>query len=163
MPSKPSGGPLKVLRRVRRRGKRIAVLVDGPNMLRRDLGIDLEAITEALSGLGRVKIRIVVLDRKAPDKLVEAVTNSGYRAVVSTGKVEVEFTMIATELMYSNKVDVLALATRNAAYAPIVYRAKELGKDVIVIGAEPGFSTALRKSADLVITLSPVDRDYGGD
>ena len=152
-----------MLRRVRRRSKRVAVLVDGPNMLRRDLGIDLEAITEALSGLGRVKIRIVVLDRKAPDKLVEAVTNSGYRAVVSTGKVEVEFTMIATELMYSNKVDVLALATRNAAYAPIVYRAKELGKDVVVIGAEPGFSTALRKAADLVITLSPVDRNYRGD
>jgi len=145
---------MKVLRSVRRKKvKQLAIIVDGPNILRKELGIDLEEIRGMAEEEGRARIAIVVLDRKAPEKLVEAVVNAGFKAIISTGKVEVDFTIAAMDAIHSDKVDSLVLVARSAAYLPIVHRAKEEGKEVIVIGAEPGFSTALKKSADLYISL----------
>ncbi len=145
---------MKVLRSVRRKKvKQLAIIVDGPNILRKELGIDLEEIMRMTEEEGRARIAIVVLDRKAPEKLVEAVVNAGFKAIISTGKVEVDFTIAAMDAIHSDKVDSLVLVARSAAYLPIVHRAKEEGKEVIVIGAEPGFSTALKKSADLYVSL----------
>ena len=157
----PSVG-MKVLRSVRKRkGKQLAIVVDGPNILRKELGIDLEEIRRLAEEEGRVRIATVVLDRKAPEKLVEAVVNAGFRAVISTGKVEVDFTISAMDAIYNDKIDSLVLVARSAAYMPIVHRAKEEGKEVIVIGAEPGFSTALKKAADLYISLpSSISEDF---
>jgi len=43
--------------------------------------------------------------------------------------------------------------TRDADFLPIINKAKENGKDTLVIGAEPGFSAALQNSADHAIIL----------
>ncbi len=154
--SESGGGPLRVLRRVGRRrggGKKIAVVVDGPNMLRRDVGVDLEEISERLQRFGSCRIKVVVLDKKAPEKLVEAVVNAGYKTVISPGKVEVDFSIAAMEAIGDKKIDAIALVTRSAAYVSLVYKAKEAGKEVIVVGAEPGFSVALKKAADSYLVL----------
>jgi len=44
--------------------------------------------------------------------------------------------------------------TRNAEFLPLINIAKENGKETIVIGAEPGFSIALKNSADSTIVLN---------
>ncbi len=150
--------PLRLPSRQRRR--RVAVIVDGPNMLRKELGVDLEEVSKVASELGSVRLKVVVLDRKAPEKLVEAVMNAGYKALISPGKPEVDFTIAAMDSIHDDKIDALALVTRSAAYISLVYRAKEAGKEVAVIGAEPGFSVALRKAADASFTIgtpSPPD------
>ena len=41
--------------------------------------------------------------------------------------------------------------TRDIDYRPVLVKAKELGKTTMVIGTEPGFSVALRNTADIVI------------
>ncbi|RKX45595.1 MAG: NYN domain-containing protein, partial [Thermotogae bacterium] len=50
-------------------------------------------------------------------------------------------------------IDIIALATRNAEFLPIILKAKEKGKETAIIGIEPGFSAALKHAADYVITL----------
>ncbi len=144
-----------MLKSVRKKAKKrqLAVIVDGPNILRRDLGIDLEEVRQVVESEGRPRIAVVVLDRKAPEKLVEAVINAGFKPLISTSKVEVDFTIASMEAIYDEKVDALVLVTRSAAYLPIVHKAKEKGKEVMVVGAEPGFSTALKKTADTTILL----------
>ncbi len=146
---------MKVLKSVRKKAKKrqLAVIVDGPNILRRDLGIDLEQVRQLVESEGRPRIAVVVLDRKAPEKLVEAVINAGFKPLISTSKVEVDFTIASMEAIYDEKVDALVLVTRSAAYLPIVHKAKERGKEVLVVGAEPGFSTALKKTADVTVLL----------
>lgn len=145
---------MKVLKGVKRRKvKQLAAIVDGPNMLRRELGIDLEEIRKLAEREGRLRVAIVVLDRKAPEKLVEAVTNAGFKPVISTGKVEVDFSIACMEAIYNEKIDMLVIAARSAAYMPLIHKAKENGKEVMVIGAEPGFSTALKKACDQYILL----------
>lgn len=147
---------MKVIRRVAGRvgrRKQLAIIVDGPNILRKELGLDLEEIRKVSESMGRVRRAIVVLNRQAPEKLVEAVANAGFDVKISFGKPEVDFTIAAMEAAFTDKIQTLVLATRSAAYLPIIHKIKEVGKEVVVIGAEPGFSVALRKAADLCLTL----------
>ena len=62
--------------------------------------------------------------------------------------------------VYPN-IDIIALMTRDADFLPIINKAKENGKETIVIGAEPGFSAALQNSADDAIILKPENHKNG--
>ena len=147
---------MKVIRGVRGRvgrKKQLAIIVDGPNVLRKELDLDLEKIREIAESMGRVSKAVVIINRQAPEKLVEAITNAGFDARVSFSRPEVDFAVAAMEATFSDKIHTLILTTRSAAYLPIVHKAKEVGKEVVVIGVEPGYSVALKKAADISLSL----------
>jgi uncharacterized protein (TIGR00288 family) len=52
------------------------------------------------------------------------------------------------EVILTKDVDIIGIATRDADFLPLVQKAKEYGKKVIVFGLEPGFSTSLQNAAD---------------
>ncbi|HLC47630.1 MAG TPA: TIGR00288 family NYN domain-containing protein [Candidatus Norongarragalinales archaeon] len=133
--------------------KNIAVLVDGPNMIRKELGVDLDKVKKKLQKYGRVKVAKVFLDQFASDKLIEAVTNQGYEVVIIPSDVDVALAIEATEFMFSPHIDTIAIVSRDSDYKPVLTKAKEHGKDTIVVGTEPDFSSALKNTADLVIDL----------
>jgi len=138
----------------KRKGEhRIALLIDGPNMLRKEFNIDLDKIREVLSEFGDIVIGRVYLNQYASDKLIEAVINQGFEPKISAGDVDVEMAVDATELVFNPNIDTIAYVTRDADFLPAIRKAKERGKKVIVIGAEPGFSTALQNIADYVIKI----------
>jgi uncharacterized protein (TIGR00288 family) len=135
------------------RGKKIALLIDGPNILRKEFGIKLEDIVEALEGIGDIRVAKVVLNQYAPQGLIEAVSNQGFDVAVVSGETGVKLAVEAMREIYNPHIDVIALATRNAEFLPVILKAKEKGKETVVIGIEPGFSVALRHAADYTITL----------
>ena len=59
----------------------------------------------------------------------------------------------AYELIHNPNIDIIALMTLDVDFFPLINVAKEHGKKTIIIGAEPGFSAALKNSADITITL----------
>jgi len=131
--------------------KNIAVLVDGPNVIRRDMRIDLMKARKKLEKYGKIKVAKLFLDQYASDKLIEAVTNQGYEPVITTGDVDVTMAVEAMCQVYNPSIHTIALMTRDIDFRPVLIKAKELGKETIVIGAEPGFSAALQHTADIVI------------
>ncbi|WP_297466554.1 TIGR00288 family NYN domain-containing protein [Thermococcus sp.] len=133
--------------------KSIGLIIDGPNILRKELGIKLEDIIEALERIGRIRVAKVVLNQYAPQGLIEAVVNQGLEPVIVAGDTDVRIAIEAMELIYNSDVDVIALATRDADFLPIIQEAKRKGKETIVIGTEPGFSVALQNAADYVIKM----------
>ncbi|RLI86503.1 MAG: TIGR00288 family NYN domain-containing protein [Archaeoglobales archaeon] len=141
--------------------KRIAVLVDGPNMLRREFNLNLGEIREILLEYGDIKVSKVFLNQYATDKLVEAVENQGFEPVITSGDVDVRMAVEAMDLIYNDTIDVLALVTRDADFKAVLKKAMELGKETIIIGAEPGFSTALKNSADIAIVLNEGEYEEG--
>ncbi|WP_297499605.1 TIGR00288 family NYN domain-containing protein [Thermococcus sp.] len=143
------------MRRKAKRGKRIALLIDGPNMLRKDLGVKLEDIVEALEGFGDIRVAKVILNQYAPQGLIEAVSNQGFEAIIVSGETGVKLAVEAMREIYNPNIDIIALATRNAEFLPVILKAKEKGKETIVIGVEPGFSVALKHAADHTIVLTP--------
>jgi len=149
---------IKVLRREKEEReeehhKSIGLIIDGPNILRKEFGIKLEDIVEALERIGRIRVAKVVLNQYAPQGLIEAVVNQGLEPVIVAGDTDVRIAIEAMELIYNSDVDVIALATRDADFLPIIQEAKRKGKETIVIGTEPGFSVALQNAADYVIKM----------
>ncbi|ADG13473.1 TIGR00288 family NYN domain-containing protein [Methanocaldococcus infernus] len=138
----------------RKGGHKIALLIDGPNMLRKEFNIDLDKIREILSEFGDIVIGRVYLNQYASEKLIEAVINQGFEPKISAGDVDVEMAVDATELVFNPNIDTIAYVTRDADFLPAIRKAKEKGKKIIVIGAEPGFSKALQKIADYVIKIN---------
>ncbi|MDI6702034.1 TIGR00288 family NYN domain-containing protein [Methanothermobacter wolfeii] len=133
--------------------KNLGLLVDGPNMLRKEFCSDLDVVKNLLVDRGNLKIGKVLLNQYASDKLIEAVVNQGFSPMIVAGDVDVQLAVEAFELIHNPNIDVVALMTRNADFLPLINIAKENGKETIVIGAEPGFSVALQNSADDSIIL----------
>ena len=137
----------------KRKKKHIGVLVDGPNILRKEFRINLSEIKEKLKSKGVIKIGKVFLDQHAPDKLIEAVTNQGFEPIITSTDVDVAMAVEAIEMVYNPAIDIIAIMTRDADFQPALIKAKAKGKETIVLGIEPGFSPALKNTADEVIMM----------
>lgn len=133
--------------------KNIACFVDGPNMLRKELGVDLDKVKKKLQKIGRLKVAKVFLDQYASDKLIEAVTNQGFEAQIVPSDVDVAMAVDAMQSVFNEHVDAIAVVSRDSDFKPLLMRAKEKGKETIVVGTEPDFSTALKNTADIVIDV----------
>ena len=133
--------------------KKVALLVDGPNMLRKEFGLNLDVVKEMIDEYGKIKVGKVFLNQYASDKLIEAIVNQGFSPIIVAGDIDVQMAVEAFEAIHNPNIDVIALMTRNTDFLPLINIAKEKGKETMVIGAEPGFSIALKNSADSTIVL----------
>ena len=139
--------------------KNVALLVDGPNIIRREFNIDLDELRHTVEKYGRIVTGKVFLNQHAPDKLIEAVANQGFEPkVVLAGEAEADVDVsVAVEIVrasYDDKIGVIALASRDADYLPAIQLAKEKGKIIVIVAMNPGFSRALQNVADHVEILS---------
>ena len=57
----------------------VALFVDGPNMLRKEFMIDLRELKKKVMQYGRVVTAKVFINQFAPEKLIEAIINEGYK------------------------------------------------------------------------------------
>jgi uncharacterized protein (TIGR00288 family) len=137
--------------------RRVGLLIDGPNMLRKEFNINLHEIREIIEEYGSIKVARVFLNQYAGDKLVEAIENQGFEPIITSGDVDVRMAVEAMEIIYNDSIDALALVTRDADFKAVLKKAMEMGKETIIIGAEPGFSAALKNSADISIVLNQED------
>lgn len=131
--------------------RNIALLIDGPNVIRKDVRLDLVQVKHDVEKHGAIKVAKIFLDQYASDKLIEAMTNQGFEPIITTGDVDVTMAVEAVVQAYNPAIGTIALLTRDIDFRPVLVKAKELGKKTIVIGNEPGFSVALRNTADIVI------------
>jgi len=148
-----------LFRRKREGRKNVALFVDGPNIIRREFNIDLDELRKIAEKYGRVVTGRVFLNQHAPDKLIEAVANQGFEPkVVLAGEAEADVDVsVAVDIVrasYDDKIDIIALVSRDADYLPAIQLAKEKGKTIVIIAINPGFSRALQNVADHVEILS---------
>jgi len=144
----------KISRAIKRNEpKNLAVFIDGPNILRKELNIDLAEIKSILKKFGGVKIGRVFLNQYASDKLVEAVVNQGFESIITVGDIDVSMASDAVEAIYNNNIHSIAFVTRDSDFLPAIIKAKRAGKETIVVLAEKSSAVALKNNADHVITL----------
>jgi len=116
-----------------------------------------------LKEYGNVKVGRVFLNQYASDKLVEAIENNGFEPIICSSDVDVRLAVEGMELVFNPTIDTLALVTRDADFKPLLSKANENGKETILFGVEPGFSAALRNSADYVIILENNQMNFYDD
>ncbi|MBI5227978.1 TIGR00288 family NYN domain-containing protein [Candidatus Micrarchaeota archaeon] len=129
----------------------IALLVDGPNILRKAFNIDLTAVKKEMLKYGNLRVMRIYLDQYAPEKLIEAVTNQGFETITTTGDVDVTMAIEGMEQLLDDRIDILALMTRDTDYRPLLIKAKMHGKKTIIVATDVSFSAALKNTADKVI------------
>ena len=148
---------MNVLEKLRRlipnKDKSLAVFVDGPNILRKELGIDLEMIKKEAQKNGSIKVGRVYLNQFASQKLVEAVVNQGFEPVISTTDIDVVMACDATEMTFNESIDAIVFATRDSDFLPAVIKAKNKGKETIAIMGEEMSAAALKNTVDKVVFL----------
>ncbi len=133
--------------------KNLAVFIDGPNILRKELNVDLGEVGRILKRFGRIKIGRVFLNQYASNKLIEAVVNQGFESVITVGDIDVSMVADAVEAVYNPTISSIAFVTRDSDFLPAIVKAKRQGKDTIVILAEEASAAALKNNADYVIVL----------
>ncbi len=141
-------------------GENVAIFVDGPNVVRKEFNLDLDELREKTGEFGNIKVGKVFLNQYASDKLIEAIISQGFEAELGLGgekakesDVDVYMAVNAIESVFNDDIDTIVLVTRDTDFLPVIQKAKEYGKETVVIGMEPGFSTALKNAADHVVEL----------
>ena len=136
----------------------IALFVDGPNVIRKQLSVDLREVKKKVAEHGNIRFARIYLDQYASDKLIEAMVNQGFEPIITTGDVDVTLAVEATEQIVNPDVDIVAIMSRDTDFIPVLNKVKEHGKKNIVVGVEPGFSVALKNTADQLIMIKTNER-----
>jgi uncharacterized protein (TIGR00288 family) len=138
---------------------KLAFFVDGPNMIRKEFNINLKDLKRRVEKYGRVVIGKVFLNQFASEKLIEAVANEGFETVIALGDpeqktdVDVSIAVHAMEAINNPDIEVIALATRDADFLPLVQKAKEKGKITVLVTVESGLAVSLKHASDYVELL----------
>ncbi|TFF84924.1 NYN domain-containing protein [Candidatus Heimdallarchaeota archaeon] len=145
----------KTVKDIFRKQKKVALIIDGPNILRRVGGksIRLEDIESIANKIGQIKIAKVILNRHAPRSLLKAIENSGYDPIVASTDVYIRMAIEIMDCVFSKNTDIVIIASRHARCAPILRAVKANGLDTGIIGFQPGFSVAVKNAADMAFRL----------
>jgi uncharacterized protein (TIGR00288 family) len=134
-----------------RRKPNIALLVDGPNVIRKSLKLDLVKVKREVLKHGSLRVSKIYLDQYASDKLIEAMVNQGFDPQITAGDVDVTMAVEAMEYALDKNIDLVALMTRDSDYIPVLNKAKKHGKTTMIIATDVAFSAALKNTADIVL------------
>jgi uncharacterized protein (TIGR00288 family) len=153
---------LSVLRRVGRvlrrkkdvKKEKLGLLIDGSNLLVENIKEDLEKIDETIATIGDLRIAKVILDQQLPDTYIDKILKKGYLPIVVPGDIDVYMSIEAMDLIYSEELQMVAFWTSDINFLPIIIKAKELGKETVVLGRTEGFSETLENAVDYILILS---------
>ncbi|WP_276301859.1 NYN domain-containing protein [Halorussus lipolyticus] len=126
----------------------VALFVDGPNVLRDEFDVDLDDVREAAEDLGQLVTAKLYLDEHATPGLIQAGEARGFEVTVTSGDVDVKMAVDATEFALTEGLDVLAIASRDTDFKPVLEKAAHNGvRTVAIAPGEYGRSDALRNAA----------------
>jgi len=132
----------------------VALFVDGPNVLREEFDVDLDDVRTAAEGLGQLAATRLYLDEHASPGLIQAAEARGFEVTVTSGDVDVKLAVDATEFALSDGLDVLAVASRDTDFKPVLEKAARNGvRTVAIAPGEHGRSDALQNVAHDAVVL----------
>ncbi|QSG05692.1 NYN domain-containing protein [Halapricum desulfuricans] len=133
---------------------RVALLVDGPNVFRDEFDVDLDELRAVASQRGRLVTTRLYLDEHATPGLIQAAEARGFEVVTTSGDVDVKLAVDAAALAASGDADVLAIASRDTDFKPVLELAAREGlRTVAIAPGAYGRSDALRNAAHEAVTL----------
>lgn len=132
----------------------VAVLVDGPNVLRDEFDVDLDDVRSAAEEEGRVAIARCYLDDRASSGLVQAAEARGFEVRMTSGDVDVKLAVDGAAIACDGDADILAIASRDADFKPLIELAGARGLRTLAIApGSHGRSDGLRNAATDAVTL----------
>jgi uncharacterized protein (TIGR00288 family) len=138
----------------------VALFVDGPNVLREEFDVDLDDVRRAAEAEGPLVTTRLYLDEHATPGLIQAAEARGFEVVITSGDVDVKLAVDAARFAAENRMSVLAIASRDTDFKPVVEAANGYGIRTLAIApGEFGRSDALRNAANGSVTLDEAESD----
>ncbi|MCC7570218.1 NYN domain-containing protein [Candidatus Micrarchaeota archaeon] len=132
---------------------RVGLFIDGPNMMRKDVHVNIKNILEQCKQFGNLTIKKIYLNKHATEGLIYAMKKEGLEVITCEFDVDIPLAIDASEAVFGDKIDVLVLLTRDTDYLPLLVKSKKRGILTVVFGIGMGFSVALKHTADKVIFI----------
>ena len=133
---------------------RVALFVDGPNVLREEFDVDLDDLRRAARRYGRLTTTRLYVDEHATPGLIQAAEARGFNVVVTSGDVDVKLAVDLTRQVTESRPDVVALVSRDTDFKPVLEVANEYGlRTVAIAPGTHGRSDALPNAATEYLTL----------
>jgi len=133
---------------------RVGLFVDGPNVFRSEFEVDLDDVRAAGQEYGRLSVAALYLDENASSGLVQAAEARGFAVVTTSGDVDVKLAVDATAAAVEERLDIVAIASRDTDFKSVLEAAAERGLGTVAIApGEHGRSDALRNAAQDAVTL----------
>lgn len=137
---------------MRRSKKRsVALLVD--STISTSYATILPQLRPLVEEIGRIKVAKIVLLQHQALEHAEDISQEGFLPVIVHNDIDIHFAMEVMEQIYNEKLQALALATENEKLLPLFSRARELGKEIILLQATGNVSRGLQNAADLVLPV----------
>lgn len=132
----------------------VALFVDGPNVLRGEFDVDLQDLRSVAAEMGRLRLARLYLDDNASSGLIQAGEANGFDVRVTSGDVDVKMAVDATAAIFTEEIDLLAIASRDTDFKPVVELANRAGiRTVAIAPGKHGRSDALRNAAQDAVLL----------
>ena len=132
----------------------VALFVDGPNVLREEFDVDLDDVRLAAEAEGPLVATRLYLDEHATPGLIQAAEARGFEVVITSGDVDVRLAVDAARFAAEDRMETLAIASRDTDFKPVVETANGYGIRTLAIApGEFGRSDALRNAANGSVTL----------
>lgn len=135
----------------REKDRSVAVLVDSKQAI--PFVRALPRLLSLMRGLGRIRTAKIVLLQQQALEYAKEVSSEGFLPVIVHDDPDIHFVLEVMELVYNEKIHVLALVTENEDFLPLFARARELGKEVILVQLSEDVSRGLRKAADFTLSV----------
>ncbi len=133
---------------------RVGLFVDGPNVLRSEFDVDLDDVSAAARSRGRPTLVRLYVDEHATPGLIQAAEAHGFEVFTTSGDVDVKLAVDATAAVVAGDIDVLAVASRDMDFKPVMETAARHGVRTLAIAPGTyGRSDALRAVAHEAVTL----------
>ena len=133
---------------------RVALFVDGPNVLRDEFDVDLDDLRRAAREYGRLTTTRLYVDEHATPGLIQAAEARGFNVVVTSGDVDVKLAVDLTRQVVESRADVVAVVSRDTDFKPVLEVANEYGLLTVAIApGSHGRSDALPNAATEHVTL----------
>ena len=133
---------------------RVALFVDGPNVFREEFDVDLDDLRRAGAEFGQLGVKRLYVNEHATPGLIQAAEARGFEVVVTSGDVDVKLAVDATVLLATDRLECLAIASRDTDFKSVLEYAGARGvRTVAIAPGSYGRSDALRNAATDSITL----------
>jgi uncharacterized protein (TIGR00288 family) len=111
--------------------------------------------------LGVTKVaKVIISQQTSHEETVKQITHQGYNPIVVPGEIDVYVAVEAADMAFNPKISAIALLTTNPNILPALTKAKELGKETILLQTPTKSNEALGNAADIVIVLD-LDKEGG--
>ena len=130
----------------------MALLVD--SSISSGLSETLSKLRPILDEMGDIKIGKVVVRQQEAVEFSKIIAQEGFIPVIIHDDLDIHLVLETMELIYNEKIETLAIATENANLLLLLSRARELGKEVILLYTSDKVNRGLQNAADIVLPIT---------